>query len=67
LHLYIQKNKKLKEMRRFLNNIKTTIFGAVAGLPLLIDGIASKDFAKIFGGIGALLTGLFAKDADSQF
>ena len=54
-------------MRRFLNNIKTTIFGAVAGLPLLIDGIASKDFAKIFGGIGALLTGLFAKDADSQF
>jgi len=54
-------------MRRFLNNIKTTIFGAVAGLPLLIDGIANKDFAKIFGGIGALLTGLFAKDADSQF
>jgi len=54
-------------MRRFLNNIKTTVFGAVAGLPLLVDGIVSKDIAKILGGIGTLLVGLFAKDNDSQF
>jgi hypothetical protein len=53
-------------MKRFINNIKTTIFGAVAGLPLLIDGIANKDIAKIFGGIGTLLVGLFAKDATTD-
>lgn len=54
-------------MKRFFNNIKTTMFGAVAGLPLLIDGIASKDIAKILSGIGTLLVGFFAKDHDSQF
>jgi hypothetical protein len=54
-------------MKRFLKNIKTTVFGAVAGLPILIDGIVTKDIGKILGGIGALLTGLFAKDADQQF
>jgi hypothetical protein len=54
-------------MKRFFNNIKTTVFGAVAGLPLLIDGIASKDIAKILGGLGTLLVGFFAKDHDSQF
>ena len=31
-------------MKRFFNNIKTTVFGAVAGLPILVDGIATKDF-----------------------
>jgi hypothetical protein len=67
LRLYIQENKKFKKMRRFFNNIKTTVFGAVAGLPLLVDGIASKDIAKILGGIGTLLVGFFAKDNDSQF
>lgn len=54
-------------MKKFFNNIKTTVFGAVAGLPIIIDGIATKDFAKIFSGIGALLVGFFAKDHDSQF
>jgi len=54
-------------MKKFFNNIKTTVFGAVAGLPIVIDGIATKDFAKIFSGIGALLVGFFAKDHDSQF
>jgi hypothetical protein len=54
-------------MRRFLNNIKTTIFGAVAGLPILGQGIATKDVVKILAGIGTILVGLFAKDNDSQF
>jgi len=54
-------------MKRFFKNIKTTVFGAVAGLPILIDGIATKDFTKIFSGIGAILVGLFAKDDDSKF
>lgn len=54
-------------MKKLFKNIKTTVFGAVAGLPLLVEGIATKDFAKIFSGIGALLVGLFAKDHDNQF
>lgn len=54
-------------MKRLLKNIKTSIFGAIAGLPILIDGIVTKDITKILAGAGALLTGLFAKDADQQF
>lgn len=54
-------------MKRFFKNIKTSVFGAVAGLPIIIDGIGTKDITKILGGIGALLVGLFAKDADQQF
>jgi hypothetical protein len=54
-------------MKRFFNNIKTTVFGAVAGLPILIEGILTKDIGKILAGAGALLTGLFAKDAEKEF
>ena len=43
------------------------IFGAVAGLPILGEGIATKDVVKILAGIGTILVGLFAKDNDSQF
>jgi hypothetical protein len=53
-------------MKKFLNNIKTTIFGAVAGLPLLGEGIATKDIFKILAGVGTLLVGLFAKDANTN-
>ena len=53
-------------MKRFINNIKTTIFGAVAGLPILGEGIANKDFIKILAGIGTILVGLFAKDANTN-
>lgn len=51
-------------MKRILINLKTSVFGAVAGLPLIVEGIGSKDITKIVSGIGALLIGLFAKDSD---
>jgi hypothetical protein len=51
-------------MKRLMKNIKTTLFGAVAGLPILFEGIVTKDIGKILAGAGALLTGLFAKDAE---
>ena len=51
-------------MKKLLKNIKTSVFGAVAGLPLIVDGIATKDVAKIFTGVGTLLIGLFAKDGE---
>lgn len=53
-------------MKRFIKNIKTSIFGAVAGLPILGEGIATKDIVKILAGIGTLLVGLFAKDISTD-
>jgi hypothetical protein len=50
-------------MKSYLDNLKTTIFGAVAGLPLIIEGIVSKDWNKLLEGIGILLVGIYAKDA----
>jgi hypothetical protein len=53
-------------MKKFITNIKTTIFGAIAGLPILGEGIVTKDIVKILAGIGTILVGLFAKDADTN-
>ena len=50
-------------MKRVLKNIKTTIFGAFAGLPILIEGIAHKNLMQIVTGASIFLTGLFAADA----
>jgi hypothetical protein len=52
-------------MKSFFKNIKTTLFGAVAGLPIIIDGIAHKNIGTILSGLGALLVGLFAKDSSN--
>jgi len=51
-------------MKKILQNLKTSVFGAVAGLPMIADGIASKNIIQIVSGIGALLVGLLAKDAE---
>ena len=51
-------------MKSIFRNIKTSLFGAVAGLPLIVEGIASKDLAKIATGLGTLLIGVFAKDSN---
>lgn len=53
-------------MKHVLKNLKTTLFGSIAGLSILGDGIAQKDWAMIIGGIATLLTGLFAKDHDTH-
>lgn len=50
-------------MKLILKNIKTSLFGAVAGLPLIFEGVISKDWAKVVTGLGTLLVGLFAKDS----
>ena len=52
-------------MKHLFSNIKTTLFGTVAGLPIIIDGIAQKNIGTILSGIGALLVGLFAKDSSN--
>jgi len=50
-------------MKHILKNIKTTIFGAFAGLPLLVEGIGHKNIMQIITGASIFLTGLFAADA----
>ena len=50
-------------MKEYLSNLKTTFFGAVAGLPLIIEGLATKNWEKALEGLGILLIGIFAKDA----
>jgi hypothetical protein len=50
-------------MKHILKNIKTTIFGAFAGLPLLAEGVAHKNLMQIITGVSIFLTGLFASDA----
>ena len=49
-------------MKAFFQNIKTTLFGVVAGLPQIVEGVVTKDWSKIAIGVGTLLIGLFAKD-----
>jgi hypothetical protein len=53
-------------MRRILTNIKTSLFGSIAGGSLIADGIARKDWLMLIGGIAAALTGLLAKDSDTH-
>lgn len=53
-------------MRHILKNIKTSFFGSIAGLPLVIDGLAKKDPAMIISGVATLVLGLMAKDHDTH-
>lgn len=50
-------------MKEMLENIKTSLFGAVAGLPIIYEGAMAQDYKMVLAGIGMLLVGLFAKDA----
>lgn len=49
-------------MKQMLENIKTSLFGAVAGLPMIYEGAIANDWKMVLAGIGVLLVGLFAKD-----
>lgn len=49
-------------MKSIFRNIKTTLFGSVAGIPTIIEGAQTHNIGHILAGIGALLLGLFAKD-----
>ena len=45
-----------------LKNIKTTIVGAFAGLPVVLTAIEHKDLKGIVVGVSVFLLGLFSKD-----
>jgi hypothetical protein len=53
-------------MKTILKNLKTTLAGSIAGLPIILQGIQSKDISSIIAGIGILLTGLLAKDHNAE-
>jgi hypothetical protein len=49
-------------MKKIFTNFKTTFFGSIAGLPLIVEGIQAKDVVKIISGLSVLFLGLVAKD-----
>jgi uncharacterized membrane protein len=53
-------------MKHILKNIKTTIFGAFAGLPVIVEGIQHKNLIQTITGLSIFLTGLFAADAKKE-
>lgn len=64
IRLLLEFNLKFNFMfRRLINNtlkdLSTSVIGAIAGMPDLIEGITSKDLQKIVKGAGVVLLGLF--------
>lgn len=53
-------------MKSFLDNLKTSVFGAVAGLPIIYEGLQKQDVPMILAGLGMLLVGIFAKDIEKK-
>lgn len=53
-------------MKKVLKNIKTTLLGAFAGLPVLVMGIKTADPLQIINGASMFLLGLFAKDHNTK-
>jgi hypothetical protein len=59
-------NLKKSKMKRILKNIKTSLFGSIAGGSMILDGIQQNNWVTIIAGIAAAITGLLAKDNDVQ-
>lgn len=53
-------------LKTIWTNLKTTIFGAVAGVPQIVQGVESKNYALLITGIATLLLGLVAKDSTAK-
>jgi hypothetical protein len=50
-------------MKQMIDNVKTSLFGAVAGLPMIYEGAMANDWKMVLAGIGMLLVGIFASDS----
>jgi hypothetical protein len=57
---------KTNNMKQFVDNVKTSLFGAVAGLPVIWEGAEAGDWKMILAGIGMFLVGIFASDAKAE-
>ena len=47
-------------------NRKTSTAGALAGIPVIIEGVQSRNWTLVLAGVGMVLTGLFAKDQSDE-
>ena len=47
-----------------MKNWKTSLAGAIGGLPQIIQGIIAKDWAAVGSGVALMIVGFFAKDND---
>ena len=56
----------MSAIKSAIKNWLTSVAGTVAGVPLIIEGFTSipRDWFKVLTGIGVMLTGLFAKQAN---
>jgi len=50
-------------MKQMIDNVKTSLFGAVAGLPMIYEGAMANDWKLVLAGLGMLLVGIFASDS----
>jgi len=62
----LHNNIKTNNMKEMIENIKTSLFGAVAGLPMIYEGAMAQDWKLVLAGVGMLLVGLFAKDSSKK-
>ena len=53
-------------MKQLVDNVKTSVFGSVAGLPIIWQGAEAGDWKMILAGIGMFLVGIFASDAKAE-
>lgn len=53
-------------MKKFLKNWLTTLLGSVAGVPIILEGLDTSDWKLVLAGVGAMLVGLFARDANKS-
>lgn len=49
-----------------MNNWKTTLFGGIPGIGIIIEGITTQNWNNVVMGVGLLLTAIFAKDAGTS-
>ena len=54
---------KNRNMKQLVDNVKTSLFGAVAGLPVIFEGVQAGDWKMILAGVGMFLVGIFASDS----
>ncbi len=63
---FMHKEDFMGAIKSAITNWLTSVAGTVTGVPLIIAGFAATpdDWYMILAGIGAMLTGLFAKQAN---
>lgn len=49
-----------------MKNWKTTLFGGVPGLGIIIEGVITQNWSNVAMGVGLLLTAIFANDAGTS-